>query len=226
MKPNRIRSSALKRTAFELRWRASCRPIFLPGLQLLSRRAGGDALKLVSESTDIVVEGFQGCGNSLFCTRFLQAQPELLVLAGHAHVPAQVLAATSRGLPTLALIRDPVASVASLVSRWPYVSTDQALRAYTGFYQVFETHTPRLIVATYEQVVRDHAGIVERLNARFGSSFSVNHRVTPPRDERDKEREERKVRTVAALESGTAGPRLDIAMAIWKRFESLAQADR
>lgn len=123
---------------------------------------------LISEQTELVVEGYPRSGNTfaVAAVQFAQARP--VVIARHTHAPAQVIEAARRGLPTLVLLRDPRDASMSLVIREPQISLALALRRYVRFYSRLAPFHNSFIVATFAQVTTDFGVVIERLNARCG----------------------------------------------------------
>jgi hypothetical protein len=134
----------------------------------------------VGADTDIVIDGFARAGNTFAVTAFLQAQPapwELRV-AHHVHTPAQLIMGARRGIPTIALIRDPEDAVLSLVIRLPQLTLRQAIRSYIRFYRPLSPYRGRLVVADFGEVVQDFGAVIRRVNERFGTDFT-EYKHTP-----------------------------------------------
>ena len=77
------------------------------------RLRDGFVERLVTDATDLCVEGFPRSANSFAVGAVEQAQDAPLSIAHHNHVPAPILNAVRRDLPTVVLIRDPVDAVIS-----------------------------------------------------------------------------------------------------------------
>jgi hypothetical protein len=120
---------------------------------------------------DLVVDGFQGSANSLFCDRFADAQVAATHLIGHVHSPVMIRAAIEQDIPTVILIRRPAGAVVSTLSRWPYIPPHVALRTWQRFYTYLMPVRAGAVIATFEQAVTDLGEVVDRVNARFGTSF-------------------------------------------------------
>jgi len=147
-------------------------------------RSGYERL-LVYENTDLCIDGFPRSANSFAVGAFEHAQESDVSIAHHTHVPAQLLRATDLGIPTVALIRNPVDVVISgrglelqiaTVEDRPeppmYVSFARRLRAWIDFYRRIEPYTDRLVVAPFETVIRDMGVVVDAVNRKFGTSFA------------------------------------------------------
>jgi hypothetical protein len=93
-------------------------------------------------------------------------------VAHHLHAPIQLVDAARRGIPALAIVRNPGDAAASVTIRSPHVSLEQALEAYVRFYQPLAAHRDRCMVARFEDVTSDLGAVIQRLNERFGTSFT------------------------------------------------------
>jgi hypothetical protein len=127
----------------------------------------------VGRDTEFVLDGFQGSGNTFATRAFKYAQTEPVRIAHHLHSPAQIIKAVEYELPVLVTIRNPVDAVASLISRWPYVTPEQALHAYIGFYQKIEPYAPYFVVSPFPQTTNHLDIVLEAVNERFGTHFTL-----------------------------------------------------
>lgn len=127
----------------------------------------------VGPETDIVLDGFQGTANSFATRAFKMAQDRPVCIAHHLHAPAQILKAARRGIPTIVTIRNPIDAAASLLSRWPYIAPDQALRSYARFYEKLEPYKDQVVVSPFSQTTGHLDRVFEALNRRFGTDFAV-----------------------------------------------------
>ncbi len=93
-------------------------------------------------------------------------------IAHHLHVPAQVVRAARWQIPTLVLIRKPRDAVLSLTIRDP-ISVDQALRYYVSFYHTAEKYRDAYVLGLFEEVTEDFGRVIERVNRKFGTTFSL-----------------------------------------------------
>jgi hypothetical protein len=128
---------------------------------------------LVNEHTEIVIEGFPRSANTFAVVAFSLVQEQPVRIAHHLHAPAQVLWAVRRKIPVMVLVREPTDAVLSLVMREPGVSLDQGLRRYARFYTRVAPYRQQFVVAPFEQVTNAFGGVIDRVNAQFGTSFTV-----------------------------------------------------
>lgn len=146
--------------------------VYYPLFRMLRTRQ--DLTRAVTPDTQLVIEGFPRSGNSFARRAFIMAQGEgfdKTRIAHHLHVPAQVVRAAQWRIPTLVLIRKPKDAVLSLVIRDP-ISVDQALRYYVSFYVTAEKYRDAYVLGLFEEVTEDFGRVIERVNDRFGTTFS------------------------------------------------------
>ncbi len=154
-------------------------PLFRP-------RSAFDDL-LVTESTDICIEGFPRSANSFSVQAFRYAQPQPVRIAHHTHVPANATQACEWNIPTVVLIRAPDDAIVSRIAldkevqivehgvETPrqYISFTAWLHAWRSFYQSLLPYRnqERLLVAPFSAAIQDMGRVIERVNAHFGTDF-------------------------------------------------------
>ena len=127
----------------------------------------------VGEHTELVIDGFQGSGNSFATVAFKRSQVESVQLAHHLHSPAQLIRATKMAIPILLTIREPRGAAISLTSRWPYVSLTQAVRGYSHFYEKIEPYVESMVVSSFNVTTKHLDIAIQELNRRFGKEYGV-----------------------------------------------------
>lgn len=206
------------------------------------RLRDGFADRLVTDTTDLCIEGFPRSANSFAVGAFEHAQSTPLSIAHHNHVPAPILNATRRGLPAIVLVRDPVDTVISnrglqlqIAAREgtegpPHVPYDRQLRTWTAWYERLAPVHDRAVVAPFEVVTDDFGRVVDAVNARFGTDFArfdhTEENVAAirtsygyhalPTDERDRLKTQARERFVSAV--GANHPLVQEARAVYRRF--------
>ncbi len=128
--------------------------------------------RIVRKRTEIVIEGFPRSGNSFALAAFELAQKAPVRTADHLHVPAQVLRAVNYKLPVCLLIREPAPTIRSLLVRFPYLRAPEALRSYRRFYERCLPLNDAFLVVTFDELISDFGAAIERLNRKFGTSFT------------------------------------------------------
>ena len=61
----------------------------------------------------------------------------------------------------------------SEVTRNPHIPVALALRHYLRFYCSLARHRDRYVLGRFEEIVSDYGRVIERINRRFGTSFTL-----------------------------------------------------
>jgi len=147
----------------------------------------------IQRDTALVIEGYPRSANSTIAHGFIALQNSPLHVAHHKHHAAQILRATEWGIPAVVLIRAPRAACLSLLAlaaearhragrpEEEVLSFPDVFAAYVAFYEAVERRLDHIVIGRFEIVRDDLAGLVERVNARFGTNFqSKATKETPP----------------------------------------------
>ena len=145
--------------------------LFFPMYRLARRSVSARALQFNAQ-TALVVEGFPRSGNTFAVVAFQMAQPSPVALAHHLHHPAQVLRAVQRGVPTMVLIRQPVAAVRSLALRRPSASMASLIQQYVDFYKPLAAVRGGYYLADFAEVTTDFGAVTRAVNNHFGTAFA------------------------------------------------------
>jgi hypothetical protein len=143
--------------------------LFMPYFRL----RGKNLRLLVSDETEIVIEGFPRSANTFAVVAFSSAQKRPARVASHLHAPAQVIWAAKRRIPTVVLVRKPADAVLSLVIRDPTTTLASGLRRYVRFYAEVAPYRHRFVVAPFEQVTSNFGQVIDQVNLRFGTAFAA-----------------------------------------------------
>lgn len=141
-----------------------------PSLYCGALRRRVHTVNVVDNSTDLVIEGFPRSGNSFAREAIIHANPGIRI-ASHVHQAAHALQAVRLGVPTVVLVRDPDAAIASAMFLDEFCSIDASLRWYRRFHRTVWPHRGGLVVATFDEVVTDLGAVIARINGRFGTSL-------------------------------------------------------
>ena len=154
------KQTALRKLKYRIRQRLGLQPfLFLPTMRLVGNKRRHEFL--VSPSTELVIEGFPRSGNTFAVAAFMLSQPRPVRIAHHHHhVPAQIVYAVRRGIPTLVVVWKPDDAVLSLVIREPFVSIEEALRDYRLFHERIFPYAYGYVVATFEEVTSDFGKVI------------------------------------------------------------------
>jgi hypothetical protein len=164
---NRI--SPLKRAYLEVYFMAGRYPrLFLP----LERLRRDKSIRAVRKGTEIVIEGYPRSGNTFAQIAFRLVQPRSVEIAHHLHMPAQVLWAVQHDIPAIVLIREPVDAVVSLViGLYGEECIAMAFRNYLRVYRPLLPVRDRVVICRFQELVSDFEPVVNRVNAKWGTSF-------------------------------------------------------
>ncbi len=164
-----------------VRWTVRSRLAEHPGYLPIARRRHGEAV--VSEATELVIDGFTRSASTFAVVAFQLAQPRPVRVGHHLHAPGQVIRAAQLGVPVLLTLRPPEDTVLSLVVREPYVTIPQGLRAYARFHRRLLGYMDAMVVSDFAEVTEHLDLAIARVNARFGTAFHL-FEPTPERTRR------------------------------------------
>jgi hypothetical protein len=136
----------------------------------------------LSDSTNLVLDGFPRSGNTFALVAFQiaqsfqpvpfpAAQMRLVRVSHHIHSTAHLIEAARRGLPVLVPVREPEGAVLSCLIREPWISMSQAVRAYADFHERLLPWRERVLVVDFTDITTDMGLVIERLNRRFDTNF-------------------------------------------------------
>lgn len=150
---------------------ASYPEVFIPFYRVIASKRS--RALLVSDATDIVIEGFPRSGNTFAVVAFLFAQHKNVVVAHHLHVEAQILDGVKRRIPVLVLLRNPYDAIRSLLVRDPDMDPVLALRWYIRFYTICEKVREHIVVGHFEDVTSNFEQVMRRVNQRYNKKFYI-----------------------------------------------------
>ncbi len=166
-----------------------------PALYYPARRATGTFDDLcIRRDTELVLEGFPRSANSTTVHGFLERQERPVRVAHHKHHAAQLVRAAAWGIPAVALIRPPRDAIVSLPAlaeegrrrrggdggRAHSLRFEDVVATWVAFYAAVSKHRSALVVAPFTWATRDLTGLIEGINARFGTSFVSAETVRRP----------------------------------------------
>jgi len=94
-------------------------------------------------------------------------------VAHHHHVAAQVTMGVHFQVPTVVILRDPVACVVSRTAFWnTSVLIAPIFRQWIRFFRTVEQLQDRVLVAKFESVMRRQEEVINAINARFETTFN------------------------------------------------------
>jgi len=162
-----------RRIRHRVRTLASEHPtVYLP---FARRKYPGPSPRVIGPETEAVIDGYTRSASTFAVYAFQVSQPTPVRLAHHLHASAQLIEAARRGLPTIAVVREPRDAVLSQVVREPGVDPLDALYAYHRFHHSLMDCRDGFVIADFREVTDDFGAVVRRLNAKFGTTFGIFH---------------------------------------------------
>jgi hypothetical protein len=140
-------------------------------LPLARHRYPGPSPEVIGTATELVIDGYTRSATTFAVYSFQLAQERPVRVAHHLHAAAQLVEAARRGLPAIALIRDPEGALLSQVIQEPDVTLQMALLAYSRFYERLMPYRSSLVAGRFDEVTTDMGAVIRRVNAHFGTSF-------------------------------------------------------
>lgn len=125
----------------------------------------------ITDTTQLVIEGFPRSGNTFAVFALRSAQPGPVEITSHVHVPSQVKVAVRRGVPTVVCVREPVATVTSLVIAAPHLPLHRALHEYTHHHRQMLPFRHQVLVVDFDEITTDMGAVTQRINRRFATPF-------------------------------------------------------
>jgi hypothetical protein len=126
---------------------------------------------LARPDTAIVIEGFLRSGNTYSVAAFQIANGPGPHVGRHLHGAPHVLRAVRMGLPTVVLVRQPAEAVLSYLVRRSTLTPYDAVLEYLDFYRTAWPAREGFVVGLFDRVTSDFGGVIDEVNARFGTSF-------------------------------------------------------
>ncbi len=156
-----------------LRWvrvKLSDQPVFLPIVLRLTPR--GTSRKITA-STDLVIEGYPRSSNTFAAAAMAVASAGTVSVASHVHTPSQVIHAADRKTPTLVVVREPKATVRSLIMAAPHVPVHTAIAEWIHHHRTIWPYRDAFVVGTFDQITTDLPSVLQRVNRRFGTDLPM-----------------------------------------------------
>lgn len=138
--------------------------------------------RIVSEDSDIVIEGFPRSGNSFANRAFAHCNPSARI-ATHVHASAHIVYAAKLDIPTLVTIRNPAECIPSLYALrcglkkpQPKKNHEQSnlnsdLKRYITFHKRIVLVKDKILVAPFESISSDYGAVIQGVNDKFSVNF-------------------------------------------------------
>jgi hypothetical protein len=143
-------------------------PVFLP---ILLRLTPLGTSRQITDSTDLVVEGFPRSGNTFMTFAIEDASDHSLQIASHVHQPSQVKLALARGLPTVLVIREPLAALSSYLVYGPHFSASGVIKEYCSYHRQLLPYVEWLLICEFSDVTTEMSSVIDRINHRYSMTI-------------------------------------------------------
>jgi hypothetical protein len=143
-------------------------PLFLP---IFLRLTPEGTSRKITEQTQLVIEGFPRSGNTFTVFAIQDAADYRLRIASHVHHPAQVKQALDRGVPTILVVREPVAALSSYLAYGQHGRPATVLKEYSSYHRELIPYVDQLLVCDFDEIVSDLSAIISRINDRFSMAI-------------------------------------------------------
>jgi len=139
-------------------------PVFLP---VLLRLTPMGTSRQITEHTQLAVEGFPRGGNTFTVFALQNAARNQLRIASHVHHPSQVKLAVERGLPTVLVVREPIAVLSSYMTYGQHGRPSDVIKEYSSYHRELIPYVDQVLVCEFEEIVSDMSSVIARINRRF-----------------------------------------------------------
>ncbi len=129
--------------------------------------------RVVRPGDAAVVEGFPRSANTFASYAFRDSQPQGLRFGNHFHSSAQFVLAARYGIPAMLVLREPIGACQSFMMFTGNVSAAESLARYIAFHKPLLRLQDHFTVAPFEEVTSNFGASIARMNARFGTNFTL-----------------------------------------------------
>jgi len=140
---------------------------------------------IVTNKTDIVIEGYPRSANSFSVKAFKFANGDDYKIATHLHAFQQVIVGVKKKIPTIVLIREPFECIVSYAAFRAQKYGDGAfidynmkwlLQDYVTFYKKLLPYKNKVIIGVFKDVLNDYGIIINKVNQKYNTNFTTfNH---------------------------------------------------
>ena len=127
---------------------------------------------VVTPRTQLILDGFPRSANAYAEWAFRYANGEGVRVAARLHSPRAVQIGARYAIPTIVLVREPRAAVASWLQYKPGLHPQEAFDRYAHYYDTVLASREHVVIAHFDQVVDDFGAVIEACNVRFGTRFT------------------------------------------------------
>lgn len=156
------------------------RPAILSLYGRLKERPNFNA-RVVRRDDHILIDGYPRSANTFATVAFLLSQHSPTHVANHMHTPGQFFLARKWAIPALLLIRRPedaIVSYAVYLQSVRPIPIPLLVRRYIFLYQSVLPLHEHYVIGTFDEVTSNFGAVVQRINDRFETSFSLFEHTT------------------------------------------------
>jgi hypothetical protein len=143
-------------------------PTLLP---ILLRLTPMGTSRKITDLTQLVVEGFPRGGNTFTVFALQNAAHNQLRISSHVHHPSQVKLAVERGVPTVLVVREPIAVLSSYLTYGQHGRASDVFKEYSSYHRELIPYVDQVLVCEFEEIVSDMTSVIARINHRFSTEI-------------------------------------------------------
>ena len=129
---------------------------------------------VISNETDLLLDGFPRSGNSFFTGLLSVSQGGKLKLADHLHASAHVKEAIKRKVPAIVVIRKPDDAAISYMAFDRGICFQDSIEDWISFYTAIKSlNTEDYVLADFQDIISDPNPIFRDFNQKFGDRLTL-----------------------------------------------------
>lgn len=142
------------------------------------------ATRITSTASLVTIDGYPRSANSFAVKAFMEAQGGFVRVGNHTHSPANLIRGVRLGKPALLVIRDPKDAIlgycawcdeteGELPNYLKAVQLKAFARRYVQFHKKLLPYLGSIVVADFQDVIKDYGRVIERVNERYDATFKL-----------------------------------------------------
>lgn len=147
--------------------------IYFPVIKIFNR----NVFRLVSNKTDIVIEGYPRSGNTFLESMIYLRANRNIVIAHHTHVIAQIKRSLNLNKPILVTIRNPIDAISSLFNFYEKkIPIEILLSEYYKYYLFISRSIEKILIINFDHI-NDHENLTKKIIKKFKLDLNLNINV-------------------------------------------------
>jgi len=126
--------------------------------------------RIVSKSTELVIEGYPRSGNTYAIAAFQFSQSRTINVASHVHMIIQLKLGIKWNIPTIVIVREPIDAIISFIIRED-VSPRFAIFYYKNYYEYVKEILSKIVVIRFSELVNDFNILIKKVNQRYKTNY-------------------------------------------------------